>query len=98
MNLYNNLLADFKKNFIMYVPLSIILQSCLGSVSIFYLTQLPYSTSVLIGVTMCTIVCMLYKRFHNGSAECEMGAQFFDFKCFCEYFDIACLLIYMTRI
>ncbi len=60
MTLYNKWLTDFKENLILYVPLSIILQSCLGSISIFYLTQMPYSTSLLIRVTLCTIVCMCY--------------------------------------
>ena len=60
MTLYNKWLADFEKHFILYVPLSIILQSCLGSISIFYLTELPYSTSSFIRVTLCTIVCMFY--------------------------------------
>ncbi len=71
MTLYNKWLADFKKHFILYVPLSIILQSCLGSISIFYLTELPYSTSSFIRVTLCTIVCM----FYNASIMAQLKKQ-----------------------
>lgn len=60
MKIYNNLLADFKEGYYMYIPLSIIFQSCLGSLSIFYLTQMPFSISIFIKVTLCTIVCMFY--------------------------------------
>ena len=91
MNLYNNLLADFKKNFIMYVPLSIILQSCLGSVSIFYLTQLPYSMGILIGVTLCTVVCMLY----NASIMAQLSVKWvFNFLILSVFVNILILLIH----
>lgn len=60
MKIYNNCLADFREGYYMYIPLSIIFQSCLGSVSILYLTQLNFTLSTFIMVTLCTIVCMAY--------------------------------------
>nr|WP_321237541.1 hypothetical protein [uncultured Psychroserpens sp.] len=91
MNLYNIGLADFKKNFIMYVPLSIILQSCLGSISIFYLTQLPYTMSTFLGVTICTIVCMLY----NASIMAQLKHKWiFNFLILSIVVNILLLLVY----
>jgi len=60
MKIYNAWFADFKKNYMIYIPLSIIFQSCFGSIVIFYLLQLPYSISLIVRVTICTILCMLY--------------------------------------
>lgn len=60
MKMYTNLLNDFKRDYMIYVPLSIIFQSCLGSVVIMYLLQMSYSTSLLFKVTLCTILCMSY--------------------------------------
>ncbi len=60
MKIYNHLFEDFKKNYYAYIPLSIIFQSCLGSVAVFYISQMAISTNFIIGLSLCTIVCMAY--------------------------------------
>jgi len=60
MKTYMSLFNEFRKDYMIYVPLSIIFQSCLGSIVILYLLQMPYSIALLIKVTLCTILCMAY--------------------------------------
>ncbi len=61
MSYYNFLLSDFKKRFIIYIPLTIILQSCIGSIAAMYI--LMSSTSdyfPFFQLTLCVILSMLY--------------------------------------
>lgn len=60
METYNSLLRDFKKNYFIYIPLSIILQSCIGSVAVFYMSQSPTNASFIFSLAICTITCMAY--------------------------------------
>ncbi len=59
MKLYLTVLEDYWG----YIPLSIILQSCIGSVTCMYLLQ-DYKGDNFIGsfieLTMCTSICMIY--------------------------------------
>lgn len=71
MKIYNRYLADFKEGYYMYIPLSIIFQSCLGSISVFYLTQMPFGISVFFKLTLCTIVCM----FYNASIMAQLRVK-----------------------
>jgi len=58
------MLSDFKVNFMIYIPLTIILQSCIGSVSAMYILKtstvevFPYFQLII-----CVIVSMLYNAF-----------------------------------
>ncbi|MBQ0769953.1 MAG: hypothetical protein KBT58_11720 [Bizionia sp.] len=61
MKLYNNLLADFKNLYMAYLPLSIILQSCIGSIAAMLI--LKSSTPEyfpFIQLTICVMITMLY--------------------------------------
>ncbi|WP_452597302.1 hypothetical protein [Pontimicrobium sp. MEBiC01747] len=69
MNYYNYALADFKKRFMVYVPLTIILQSCIGSIAAMYI--LMSSTAdyfPFFQLTLCVILSMLY----NASVLAQM--------------------------
>lgn len=37
MNIYNNFLGSFKSSYMLMIPLSIVFQSCLGSISAMYI-------------------------------------------------------------
>lgn len=56
----NTLVEEFKHNFYMYIPLTIILQSCLGSIAAMYI--LSKGTTLVVGIelTLCVTVSMLY--------------------------------------
>lgn len=51
---------EFEKDYYMYVPLTIILSSCIGSIAA--MTILAQGTSLLSGIelTICVSLCMLY--------------------------------------
>jgi len=58
---YNTLLIDFKKNFLTYIPLSIILQSCIGSVAAMYiLMRASIVDFPFFQLGLCVIVSMAY--------------------------------------
>lgn len=61
MKLYNNLLLDFKTNYMLYIPLSIILQSCIGSAAVLYVLQNSTKDAFpFFQLTLCVIVTMAY--------------------------------------
>jgi hypothetical protein len=60
MNLYNKYLNDFKEHYILYIPLSIILQSCIGSIAAMYILMNSTPTIHLWELTMCVVVSMTY--------------------------------------
>ncbi len=61
MSLYNKAFMDFKKNYMLYVPLSIILQSCIGSIAAMYILMSSTTNSFpFFQLTLCVIVTMLY--------------------------------------
>jgi len=61
MKLYNRLFIDFKELYMAYLPLSIILQSCIGSVAAMLI--LKSSTPEyfpFIQLTLCVMITMLF--------------------------------------
>lgn len=61
MRLYKNSLEDFKNNYIMFIPLSIIFQSCLGSVAALYiLTNASADAFPFLQLSLCVIVTMAF--------------------------------------
>ncbi len=61
MNTYNNLYKDFKNNYILYIPLSIILQSCIGSIAAMFILMNSTATSFhFFQLTLCVVVSMWY--------------------------------------
>lgn len=59
MNVYNNLLSSFQSSYLLMVPLSIVVQSCLGSIAALYIliAKGPY---LLTQLAVCIAVTMMY--------------------------------------
>lgn len=55
-----SLILEFQREYYMYIPLTIILQSCIGSIAAMLI--LSHGTSLLTGIelTLCVITSMLY--------------------------------------
>lgn len=61
MNYYNKSLNDFKTNFLLYVPLTIILQSCIGSIAAMYILMNSTVESFnFFQLTLCVMLSMGY--------------------------------------
>ncbi|WOD43715.1 hypothetical protein [Hwangdonia lutea] len=61
MNFYEKSLSNFNENYILYIPLSIIFQSCVGSIAAMYiLINSTISEFYLLELTICVIVSMTY--------------------------------------
>lgn len=60
MNLYSKYLNDFKEHYILYIPLSIILQSCIGSIAAMYILMNSNPTFHFFELTLCVVVSMAY--------------------------------------
>lgn len=61
MKIYHNFLQDFKTNYQMYIPLSIIFQSCLGSIAAMYILMNSTQESFhFFQLTLCVIASMGY--------------------------------------
>ncbi|HLV15291.1 MAG TPA: hypothetical protein VKY41_08935 [Xanthomarina sp.] len=61
MNILNQYRHDFKKNYILYIPLTIILQSCLGSIAaMFILKNSITGTFHFFELTLCVVFAMGY--------------------------------------
>jgi hypothetical protein len=61
MNFYKKHLEDYKSQYMAYIPLSIILQSCIGSVAAMYiLINNDFQLHSYIQLTLCVIVTMLF--------------------------------------
>ena len=71
MNIYNNLLENFKSTYMMMIPLTIILQSCIGSIVALYAMKEngPY---YILQMVLCVIVTMIY----NASILAQMKSEF----------------------
>ncbi|WP_298540945.1 hypothetical protein [uncultured Aquimarina sp.] len=70
--MYSKLLNDFREMYMAYIPLMIILSSCLGSVAAMYILMQDRSTSQVIELTICVIVCMAF----NASILAQMKPKF----------------------
>jgi len=58
---YTDYLNDFKSNFLTYIPLSIILQSCIGSAAAMYiLVKADINDFPFFQLGLCVIVSMIY--------------------------------------
>lgn len=61
MNFYNKSLKDFNQDYILYIPLSIIFQSCVGSIAAMYiLINSKVSEFYLLELSLCVVVTMAY--------------------------------------
>ncbi|WP_299390607.1 hypothetical protein [uncultured Gelidibacter sp.] len=68
MTLYNKGLFDFKEHLTLYVPLSIIFQSCIGSIAAMLILMNSSDTFHFLDLTMVVIFAMAY----NGSLYAQM--------------------------
>lgn len=71
MTLYNKGLEDFKQNFILYIPLSIIFQSCLGSIATMVILMNSKPTFHFFDLTLVVCFAMAY----NGALYAQMKAK-----------------------
>lgn len=60
MSIYNKYFIDFKKHYILYIPLSIIFQSCIGSIAAMYVLMNNNSNFYLFELSLCVMVTMSY--------------------------------------
>ncbi|TYA78431.1 hypothetical protein [Seonamhaeicola marinus] len=63
MKFYSKSLKEFSSNMELYVPLSIIFQSCVGSIAAMYVLMNSKAASFLLELTLCVSVTMLYNAF-----------------------------------
>jgi len=66
--MYSKLLNDFREMYMAYIPLMIILSSCLGSVAAMYILMQERSSMQVIQLTACVIICMTF----NASILAQM--------------------------
>lgn len=61
MNIYNQYFHSFRENFILYIPLTIILQSCLGSIAAMFILKNSTTGSFhFFELTLCVVFAMGY--------------------------------------
>ncbi|RKE94916.1 hypothetical protein [Ichthyenterobacterium magnum] len=73
MSLYKNCLQDFKERYIIYIPLTIILQSCIGSIAAMYiLMNSTLDSFPFFELSLCVILSMLY----NASVLAQLNYKF----------------------
>lgn len=60
MKLYDKFFHDFKKDYILFIPLSIIFQSCLGSIAAMFILMNSIKTFHFVELTFCVIFAMAY--------------------------------------
>ncbi|MFL1896521.1 hypothetical protein ACJRPK_12520 [Aquimarina sp. 2-A2] len=58
--MYSKLLEDFRSNYMMYVPLMIILSSCMGSIAAMFILGQERSFAQYVELTLCVSVCMIF--------------------------------------
>lgn len=71
MSLYVNALNDFKENYLGYIALAIIGQSCLGSAAVMYVLKNGTSLGQMFQLGMVVIICMLV----NGAVLSQQKAK-----------------------
>jgi len=70
MKVYNNLLQSFQSAYMMMIPLSIIFQSCLGSIATFYILM-NKGPVFIFQLAACIVVTMMY----NASILAQMKTE-----------------------
>ena len=60
VNFYQSNLREYKKNFLMYAALTIILQSCLGSLAAMTISRNIGKPTYFIELSLCICIAMLY--------------------------------------
>ncbi|MBJ7879986.1 hypothetical protein [Gelidibacter salicanalis] len=88
MSLYNKGLQDFTDHLILYIPLSIIFQSCIGSIATMLILMTSQSTFHFLDLTLVVTFAMAY----NGSLYAQLKPKLI-FNLF-----IATVLVHITFI
>jgi hypothetical protein len=61
MTLYIRYYEEFQDKYMMYIPLTIILQSCIGSIAAMYILMTGLdSVSSMVQLFLCVVLCMFY--------------------------------------
>jgi len=60
MKYYTNYLIKFKENYMMMIPLTIIFQSCLGSIAVMYMSMHTGGQTLFLELFLCICVSMTY--------------------------------------
>ena len=68
MTLYNKGFEDFRRNITLYTPLSIIFQSCLGSIASMFILMNSHPTFHFLDLTLVVIFAMAY----NGALYMQL--------------------------
>lgn len=71
MGIYRKFLQDFKQNYVLMIPLTIILQSCLGSIAAMRILMSGNNYVSFFELTTCVILCMVY----NAAILAEMKVK-----------------------
>lgn len=88
MTIYQKGLSDFKQNYILYIPLTIILQSCIGSIAAMLILMNSKPDFHILELSLCVTFAMAY----NGIIYAQMKTQWvFNLL-------IATLLVHVTLI
>ncbi len=64
---------EFIHNYYMYIPLTIILQSCLGSIAAMYILYQGINWVSGLELTVCTVLCMGYNAAILAQADRKLG-------------------------
>lgn len=73
MNLYQNAFQEFKSQYYAYIPLSIILQSCIASVAVMYiLINNTFSFLDYLQLSLCVCFSMAY----NATIMAQLKTKF----------------------
>ncbi|WP_025739740.1 hypothetical protein [Aquimarina pacifica] len=70
--MYSKLINSFRQMYMAYIPLSIILSSCLGSIAAMYILMQERSLLQIIELTICVIICMTF----NAAILAQMKPKF----------------------
>ncbi len=60
MTMYTYLLSEFKSTYYTMIPLSIILQSCIGSIAAMYILVDHTRSTAMLELIICVVTCMFY--------------------------------------
>lgn len=75
MKVYNNLLSNFQSLYMLMIPLSILFQSCLGSIAALFILM-NKGSYFLIQLALCIVVTMIYNASILAQLKSEIVFKF----------------------
>lgn len=95
MKLYDKFFHDFRKDYILFIPLSIIFQSCLGSIAAMFILMNSIKTFHFVELTFCVIFAMAY----NGAIFAQLKTKWiFNLLLVTLAIDVILILINLLRL